>query len=71
MRLLALTGERDGHMGLFPLFAGHARPFHFLPVRLYAFADGIYVIAAPGRPELVRTRWSRSAKRRSTTWSRA
>ena len=56
MRLLALTGERDGHMGLFPLFAGHARPFHFLPVRLYAFADGIYVIAAPGRPELVRTR---------------
>ena len=56
MRIVAMTGERDGHMGLFPLATSHARTLHQLPIRLWAFPEGLHVIAAPGRPELVGSR---------------
>ena len=53
MRLLALLGERDGHSGIFPLDPEHDREPHLLPVRLYDFADGMHVVAAIERPDLV------------------
>jgi hypothetical protein len=56
MRLVAMTGERDGHMGLFPLAPAHRRPLHLLPVRVWAFPDGFHVLASPERPELVGAR---------------
>src|SRR5215831_5427962 len=40
MRFTNLLGERDGHSGMFPLY-------------LYDFSDGLFVVAAPGHPELV------------------
>ena len=52
LRLVALLGERDGHANMNPL-AGHRRVLHFYPLATYEFADGVYVIAAPGRPQLV------------------
>ncbi len=55
LRIVAMTGERDGHMGLFPLM-NHARPLHLLPVRIWAFPEGMYVVKSPERPELVGTR---------------
>ena len=56
MRIVAMTGERDGHMGLFPLAQTHRRPLHLLPVRLWSFPEGIFVLAAPTRQELVGAR---------------
>ncbi|HET6696312.1 MAG TPA: hypothetical protein VFG85_07390 [Gaiellaceae bacterium] len=56
MRLLALLGERDGHSGIFPLDPEHDREPHLLPVRLYDFADGMHVVAAIERPDLVGAR---------------
>jgi hypothetical protein len=53
MRLVALAGPRDGHTGVYPLDPGHPRPLAFYPLRLYDFADGLHVVAAAGRPELV------------------
>ena len=44
MRLTTL-GERNGHTGVF-VFHPHARPLHVYPVRLYAFPDGMWVVAA-------------------------
>ncbi len=55
MRIVAMTGERDGHMGLFPLVS-HARPLHLLPIRVWAFPEGMFVLASPERPDLVGTR---------------
>ena len=55
LRIVALTGERDGHMGLFPL-VDHERPLHLAPIRAWVFPEGIYVLASPERPELVGTR---------------
>ena len=56
MRIVAMTGERDGHMGLFPLAPGHRRPLHLLPIRVWAFPEGMFVLASPERPDLVGTR---------------
>jgi hypothetical protein len=52
LRLVALLGERDGHANASPL-AGHRRPLHLYPIATYEFADGVYIVAAPGRPRLV------------------
>ncbi|MGH3024445.1 MAG: hypothetical protein ACRDNI_12370 [Gaiellaceae bacterium] len=56
MRLLALLGQGDGHSGIFPLDPAHDRELHLFPVRLYEFSDGLFVVAAPDRPELVGAR---------------
>ena len=47
--LLRLTtlGERDGHGGIFLHDPAHTRPFHFFPLRVHDFADGVYVVAEP------------------------
>ena len=55
LRIIAMTGERDGHMGLFPL-VDHRRPVHLAPIRAWVFPEGFYVVASPERPELVGTR---------------
>ena len=55
LRIIAMTGERDGHMGLFPL-VDHERPVHLAPIRAWVFPQGFYVLASPERPELVGTR---------------
>jgi hypothetical protein len=55
MRIIAMTGERDGHMGLFPL-VDHSQPLHLLPIRVWEFPEGMYVVASPRRPDLVGTR---------------
>lgn len=55
LRIIAMTGERDGHMGLFPL-VDHERPLQLAPIRAWAFPEGIYVLSSPERPELVGTR---------------
>ncbi len=52
LRIIAMTGERDGHMGLFPL-VDHERPVHLAPIRAWVFPEGFYVLASPERPELV------------------
>jgi Peptidase family S41 len=56
MRLLALLGNRDGHSGIFPLDPAHERELSLYPLRLYEFADGLFVVAAIGRPDLVGAR---------------
>ena len=53
LRLVALLGERDGHANASPLAGTHRRALHLYPLATYEFADGVYVVAAPGRPELV------------------
>lgn len=53
LRLVALLGERDGHANMNPLAGGHRRVPHLYPLATYEFADGVYVVAAPGRPQLV------------------
>lgn len=53
LRLVALLGERDGHANMNPLAGGHRRALHLYPLATYEFADGVYVVAAPGRPQLV------------------
>lgn len=56
MALLALLGSRDGHSGIFPLDLDHEREMSLYPLRLYEFADGLFVVDAIGRPELVGAR---------------
>jgi hypothetical protein len=51
MRLVARLGERDGHAGLGTTTG--RRAFHYYPIATYGFVDGVYVTAAPGRPQLV------------------
>src|SRR4051812_3418376 len=53
MRFSCLLGERDGHSGIFPLDSSHRRVLHLFPLYLYKFADGLFVVAAPGRESLV------------------
>jgi peptidase S41-like protein len=53
MRFTTLLGERDGHSGIFPLDSAHRRVLHLFPLYLYDFSDGLFVVAAPGHPELV------------------
>jgi Peptidase family S41 len=49
MRLTTL-GDRDGHGGIFLFDPAHSRPFHFYPLRVHSFADGVHVVAdATGR----------------------
>ena len=55
LRIIASTGERDGHMGLFPL-VDHERPLHLAPIRAWVFPEGIFVLSSPERPDLVGTR---------------
>lgn len=53
MRFTNLLGERDGHSGIFPLDSANVRVLHLFPLYLYDFSDGVFVVAAPGHPELV------------------
>lgn len=51
MRLAALPGARDGHTAVYP-FDQHARGLHVYPLRLYDFADGVYVVGSIGQEDL-------------------
>jgi hypothetical protein len=55
LRIVAMTGERDGHMGLFPLH-DHPRPLHLAPIRAWSFPEGLFVVSSPEQPELLGTR---------------
>jgi hypothetical protein len=55
LRVIALLGPRNGHTGLFPGDPAHTRSLSLYPVRLYQFADGMYVVDAEDR-SLVRSR---------------
>jgi hypothetical protein len=55
LRVIALLGDRNGHTGLFPGDPAHSRELHLYPLRLYAFADGLYVVGAADQ-SLVRGR---------------
>ena len=55
LRLIALLGPRNGHTGLFPGDSAHSPPLHLYPVRLYHFADGMFVVDAVDK-SLVRNR---------------
>jgi Peptidase family S41 len=46
LRLIASLGPRNGHTGLFPGDPGNVRPLHLYPLRLYRFADGVFVVDA-------------------------
>ena len=57
LRIIASLGPRNGHTGLFPGDPAHTRELHLYPVRLYHFADGMYVVDATdtiARPEPAR-----------------
>ena len=56
MRFSNLLGERDGHSGIFPLDSSNRRVLHLFPLYLYKFRDGLFVVSAPGRRELVGSR---------------
>ena len=45
MRLLTLLGDRNGHTKIVP-FDAHRSPLRAYPMRLYEFADGVFVVAA-------------------------
>jgi Peptidase family S41 len=49
MRLAALPGEREGHAGVFPFDDAHRTPLRLYPLRLYRFADGLFVVRAADR----------------------
>jgi hypothetical protein len=53
MRLVALLGERDGHASLSPLSTAHRRELHLFPFWSYRFPEGLHVVGAVGRPDLV------------------
>ena len=46
LRIIASLGPRNGHTGLFPGDPGNVRPLHLYPIRLYRFADGVFVVDA-------------------------
>jgi hypothetical protein len=46
LRIIALLGPRNGHTGLFPGDSGNLSSLHLYPVRLYHFADGLFVVDA-------------------------
>jgi len=48
LRVLASLGPRNGHTGLFPLDPAHERELHLYPLRLYDFADGLFVVDDDG-----------------------
>jgi hypothetical protein len=47
--VMELVAKIDGHTAVYPTDLG----FHYYAIELYEFADGTYVLAAPGHPELV------------------
>jgi hypothetical protein len=49
LRIIALLGPRNGHTGLFPGDPSNTSELHLYPVRLYDFADGMYVVDAVDR----------------------
>jgi hypothetical protein len=49
MRLAALPGEREGHAGVLPLDELHRTRLRLYPLRLYRFADGLFVVRAIDR----------------------
>ena len=53
LRLLALLGPRDGHTTLWPLGRGHRRALRHLPLRLFLFEEGVYVVAGAHAGERV------------------
>jgi Peptidase family S41 len=55
LRIIALLGPRNGHTGLFPGDSANTSPLHLYPIRLYRFADGVFVVDARDRT-LVRSR---------------
>ena len=55
LRIIALLGPRNGHTGLFPGDPAHASSLHLYPLRLYQFADGVFVVDARDRT-IVRSR---------------
>jgi hypothetical protein len=55
LRIVALLGPRNGHTGIFPADPSNARELHLYPLRLYDFADGLFVVDAADR-SLVRDR---------------
>jgi hypothetical protein len=55
LRIIALLGPRNGHTGLFPGDSGHTNSLQLYPVRLYQFADGVFVVDAQDKA-LVRSR---------------
>jgi Peptidase family S41 len=46
LRIIASLGPRNGHTGLFPGDPANPRPLHLYPIRLYRFADGVFVVDA-------------------------
>lgn len=44
LKLTASLGPRNGHTSLFPLDPSHERELHLYPLRLYDFADGLFVV---------------------------
>ena len=46
LRIIASLGPRNGHTGLFPGDPGNVQPLHLYPIRLYRFADGVFVVDA-------------------------
>lgn len=56
MRIAALAGVRNGHTGLFPLDPQHRGQVHLYPLRLYDFADGVFVVDEAGGRSMVGTR---------------
>jgi hypothetical protein len=55
LRIIALLGPRNGHTGLFPGDPANDPPLHLYPIRLYQFADGLFVVDAVDK-SLVRSR---------------
>jgi peptidase S41-like protein len=49
LRIIGSLGPRNGHTGLFPGDPGNVRPLHLYPIRLYRFADGVFVVDADDR----------------------
>ena len=49
LRIVALLGPRNGHTGIFPADPSNARELHLYPLRLYDFADGLFVVDAADR----------------------
>jgi len=48
LRIVALLGPLNGHTGIFPLDPTHERELHLYPLRLYEFADGVFVVDESG-----------------------
>jgi len=56
LRIVALLGPRNGHTGIFPLDPAHRSELHLFPLRLYEFADGVFVVDESGDQGVVGAR---------------